>query len=59
MEKIKQRLNIFAKLKGFMLKFARRKKVDPFYSEDKFIGYEAFTSNYHDEYKKQSGKGQM
>jgi hypothetical protein len=52
MEIMKQKLNIFIKLKRFMLKLLGYKKVDNFYSEDKFIGYEAFTSNYQDEYKK-------
>ncbi len=45
-----QKLNIFAKTKKFILKYLRYKDDSP-YSDERFIGYEAFIANYVDKYK--------
>lgn len=47
----RQKLNIYAKTKGFILKFLRHKD-NSLYSDERFIGYEAFIANYVDKYKK-------
>ena len=51
MDTVKQKFNILTKFKEIVSKFVRCKKTDNLYSEDKFIGYEAFTVNYQDELK--------
>lgn len=47
----RQKLNISAKTRGFISKYLRHKDNSP-YSDERFIGYEAFIANYVDKYKK-------
>ncbi len=49
---IKQKKNTFIRLKGYTLKLLKYRKNDNSYSDYRFVGYEAFTANYLDEYKK-------
>jgi len=42
-------VTIIQRIRNLISKFARRRKENPFASEDDFVGYEAFSSGHQDE----------